>query len=568
MKKLIFTFTFLLGLIFVTPARAEEAIVDFSTDIQINQNASISITEDIVYDFGGLKKHGIYRYLPVSYKARGGNFNLRLSGIGVTDENGVPYKFTVSQKDGNKVIKIGDADTLVTGLKTYRVKYTINRAMNFFKDSDELYWNVTGNGWQVPIKQTKAIVNFPADAEANGISTECFAGVIGSAEKCFSSRQLNSGQDRVNGYVFINDFLEPGEGMTIAVSLPKRIVSQPGFFSGLWLIVQDNLILVLPLLIFITMFYLWHKKGRDPEGKGTIIAEYDAPDGLMPIEVGTIIDESAQNKDVSAEIIQLAITGYLKINFEEKTGLLSKNDYELEKIKDSAGLANEFDKILFDSLFKNGASFVKLSDLKDEYYKDLQKIKTEAYKAVAKKKYFLKNPSTVRTAYLILGIIVCFLGSAAFKIFGFLPAISLFVSGVIVAIFSRLMPAKTLAGAYAKEKILGLKLYLSVAEKDRINFHNAPEKKPEIFEKLLPYAMVLGVEKAWAKQFEGIYNGNPGWYNGPSGAMFNPVFFAASLHNFSDQASSVMSSAPSGGSGVSGGGFSGGGFGGGGGGSW
>ena len=133
------------------------------------------------------------------------------------------------------------------------------------------------------------------------------------------------------------------------------------------------------------------------------------------------------------------------------------------------------------------------------------------------------------------------------------------------------MPKKTRQGVLAKEHILGLKQYLTVAEKDRIKFHNAPEKNPEHFEKLLPYAMVLGVERDWAKQFEGIYNKQPDCYNDSSGVPFSALVLSNSLDSFQTKANSALASRPSsassGGSGFSGG-VSGGGFGGGGGGSW
>lgn len=133
------------------------------------------------------------------------------------------------------------------------------------------------------------------------------------------------------------------------------------------------------------------------------------------------------------------------------------------------------------------------------------------------------------------------------------------------------MPAVTKKGAELKENILGFKDFLSVTETDRLKFHNAPEKTPESFEKFLPYAMVLGVEKEWSKQFEGIYNQQPNWYEDSSGRMFNAMILSSIVSDFSSSATAAMSSQPSsaagGGSGFSGGG-GGGGFGGGGGGSW
>ncbi len=144
-----------------------------------------------------------------------------------------------------------------------------------------------------------------------------------------------------------------------------------------------------------------------------------------------------------------------------------------------------------------------------------------------------------------------------------------YISTVIIwAIFAILMPRMTEKGVLTKEYIKGFKLYLSVAEKDRINFHNAPAKNPAQFEKFLPFAMALGVEKAWAKCFEGITLSTPTWYNDPTMTGFSAVSFASSMSSFSTASSAGLSSSPGSSSGSGGGGSSGGGGGGGGGGSW
>lgn len=139
---------------------------------------------------------------------------------------------------------------------------------------------------------------------------------------------------------------------------------------------------------------------------------------------------------------------------------------------------------------------------------------------------------------------------------------------IVYMLFWQLSPVKTEHGVAIKEHLLGLKLYLKVAEKDRLAFHNAPEKMPEVFEKLLPYAMVFGVDKAWAKEFESIYTTPPSWYEGSQTGHFSAIAFTSSLSSFSSLTSSALSSTPGGSSGSGGGGSSGGGGGGGGGGSW
>jgi len=118
-------------------------------------------------------------------------------------------------------------------------------------------------------------------------------------------------------------------------------------------------------------------------------------------------------------------------------------------------------------------------------------------------------------------------------------------------------------------KILGFREFLQLTEKDKLQLLNAPELQPEMFERFLPYAMVLGVEDKWAKKFEGIYNTIPNWYEDPTAASFNSYVLARNLTLFNGSFNQVFNiTSPRSSSGFGGGGFSGGGSGGGGGGSW
>ncbi len=571
MKKIIFLAFITIGLFMSLPVFAQEAIDDFEVTININSDASLIVTEKIEYNFNKEQKHGIYRDIPVKYKARGGNYNLRLFDITVTDSAGYPYQYEVIKKGKYRRIKVGDPNILVSGSKTYVIAYKIKRAINYFSDYDELYWNVTGNEWPVAISQSKATVILPQSVNAEEIKADCFSGLTGNSNHCVSDRYVYSGQNMVNKLVFIDDRLEAGEGLTVVVGFFKGIVAKPSFFNLAWETFRDNWVLAVPAITLLILFYLWHTRGRDPEGRGTIIAQFTAPDNLTPAEIGTIIDEKAHRRDISAEIINLAIKGYIKIKRIEEKGILKSDDYELHKLNEGDDLKNEFERELFNALFSSDKKVVKLSDLKNKFYKDLEKIKKEIYRSTVTKEYFVKNPNKVRGVYFGIGIVALVLSWFSGPVYSWFGVISLAISGLLIIIFSFFMPKKTKQGVLAKEHILGLKQYLTVAEKDRIKFHNAPEKNPDHFEKLLPYAMVLGVEQDWAKQFEGIYNKQPSWYNDSGGAPFSALVLSNSLNGFQSKANSALASRPSsassGGSGFSGG-FSGGGFGGGGGGSW
>lgn len=602
MSRKFFFILILLSFAFLVPtvSRAAEVIRDFALTAQINTDASVDFSERITYDFGMAQKHGIFRYIPVRYKARGGNFNYRVSNISVVDEKGSAYSYTTSNPGDNLEIKIGDPDRLISGTKVYVIRYSIKRAINYFSEHDELYWNVTGNGWPVAIDHATAEVILPTSSGREAVVTECFAGPFGSISKCTRQEKLGT-TDQVSVAKFEQGPMSIGSGLTFAVAFPKGLVHQPSAIENTLEAIKDNWILFMPLLALILGGFTWWKFGRDPKGRGTIIAEFEAPDKLTPAEVGAIMRFGPNNNDISAEIVYLATKGYLRIvRYERKTLMFGTPDYLLVKVKEADASLSAANKDLLDSLFgsanlyvKSSASvfpdflvgkdeaveamitsgkvvgdIVRLSDLKEKFHVHMQRVKDSVKDDMEKRGYFSAAGDRWKKYYFGIAIVMIAVPFFLANVIGGIVIFSTVTSAAIVLVFGMIMDARSAKGVEAKEKILGLKLYLSVAEKDRIAFHNAPEKSPERFEKLLPYAMVLGVEKEWAKQFEDIYKQPGSWYTDSTGAGFNSMVFASNLGSFASAAGSTMSSAPGGGSGVGGGGSSGGGGGGGGGGSW
>ncbi|RJO60067.1 DUF2207 domain-containing protein [candidate division WS5 bacterium] len=580
MRRALITFliTFLF-IPFLSFAESEEIIRNFHSDITIHSDATFQVDEKIRYDFGSNQKHGIFRYIPFRYKTKEGKTRLTpITNISVQDERGSSYKFVKSVNNDFLELKIGDADKYVTGQKTYIISYKVEGAINHLDTHDELYWNVTGSDWPVMIEKASATVTLPDAVKREDFSISCYVGFLGSNEECESGYPALLREESANENSAVPELktsadfkskrpLSIGEGITIAAGFPKGIVVQKDYIyevpflstllGKVWL--AGNILV--PLIFLIGIVIWWMKKGRDPRGRGTIIVQYDAPDGVDPIAVGTLMDQKVDKKDISAGIIDLAVKGYLKIKRLDGKGIFKTKDYELTKIKGTGGLSDYETKIM-DALFKDD-EVVKLKDLSTSFAQDIKEAQKMVYKALVDKGYFSKNPQTIRTIYLVVGFLLLVGGIAGVM---FVPGV--IAIGAIIIFFSFFMPARTLKGVYAREHILGLKEYLSIAEKDRIKFHNAPEKNPETFEKFLPYAMALGVEKEWAKQFEGIFRENPTWYSDPSMRTFSAIAFTDSIGSFSSAAGAVSVPASSGGSGVGGGGFSGGGMGGGGGGSW
>jgi uncharacterized membrane protein YgcG len=595
MKKILFILLIYLAVLFwpqgiLAQARPHEHIEDMQVDIYIQPDANIDIKETIVYDFGSERKHGIYRDIPLSYTDFWLNYDMKLKDVSVTDETGRVYRFRVSNASGGKQIKIGDANKTILGVHTYVIDYTVTRAMTFEEDYDELYWNAIGNKWLVAIHNSRVNLYYPEFLDKSEFSIDCYYGAQGSQDYCLQEQNILI-NDRIVGTSFTVGQLTAGTGATILTKLPKGLVTEPTTAEKIVAAILQNLILLLPIVAFVAMFIYWRRKGRDPEGRGVIIAQYEPPEDMMPAEAGTIVDEGVNHRDIAAEIIYLAIQGYIKITRIKKGKLFSKDDYFLEKLRDEKDLPREYQKELIANLFSKPAKQKKLdklegielhpdaqvrvfmSDFKNKAYKWMVKVEDDMYKSTVDRGYFPKSPKKVKAMYGILLMVAIFgffgLGKVGVLSSGprtlmFLAMI--FISLVIVAMFGMQMSRRTQKGVYAKEYILGLKEYIEVAEKARIDFHNAPEKDPQLFEKLLPYAMALGIEKKWAKQFESIYTQEPSWYhNANAGVYFSATAFGDSLHGFQTNSGSSLSSRPS--SGGSGG-FSGGGGGGGGGGSW
>ena len=561
---------------FALPVTAQESIRSYDVKIVLTERATLEVVETIKYDFGNESHHGIFRDIPTRYTINNATYKLRITDITVTDEGGRPQTFKIERAGANTRIKIGDPNVYVTGLQAYKIYYTVDRAVEYFKDFDQLYWNVIGHNWSVPINNVTSRIIVPGGSTPEQLRAECFMGPLGSTITCphyswGKVKETVAELDSTQGY------MEPGSGITIRIRFPKGILYEPSIAEKIVNFARDNAILLLPVMVLIGMLFLWRRHGKDPAGKGTVISQYEAPDNLTPLEVGTLIDQSAQGRDISADIINLAVKGYLKISEVEGSNIFGKKDYLLTKLKHVDTALSPAEQKLLNGLFvratldANGNSLgsVKLSELKKHFYKTFQEIANDTYTSLTKKGYFTAHPNKVRAGYLIAGCLIAVAGIWGSKMFPSAVWVGSFIaSGVVVIVIGLFMPKRTHQGVLAREHILGLKEYLRVAEKDRLKFHNAPEKKPEVFEKLLPYAMVLGVEKEWAGQFRDIYTAEPRWYHSGSGSGFNSVVFASSLHNFSAQANRSLAVSPSSGRGGSGGGFSGGGFGGGGGGSW
>jgi uncharacterized membrane protein len=559
---------------FVSAAAARELHIEkFDSEIVVSPNGSIDVTETIQAQFIGSWK-GLYREVPVEYVTpQGLNYTLFLNVKRVTDGSGSPLKFESSRERHYRKLKIY-VPQAQDSHRTIIIEYSVSDALRFFEDHDELYWNVTGDEWDVPIQSASARVVLPENT--TGIRVNVFTGAYGSRAKEADSEVVGNGVE-----VRTRQSLGYHEGLTIAVAFDKGFVHEPTAVDKASLFLRSNWPLGLPFIVFAIMFYLWWTRGRDPRLR-PIAAQYEPPDQLTPGEAGTLIDDSADMRDITSTIVDLAVRGYLVIEEHQKDrmlGLFHEKDYNFILKKDRSEWAKlkPHEQVMLSGIFSSGTvgETISMSSLENRFYTNLPGIKNCIFASLVTHGYYRQRPDSVRATYISIGVVIGVLsiwgGTAIASSMGMAP-LTFFAAGILSAVvicaFGWFMPAHTEQGARAMEGVLGFEDFLNHVESDRFN---RMIKTPQMFEKFLPFAMALGVEKNWSKAFQGIMTQPPDWYRGSYGPNFYPMMFTSDLSSMSSRASSVMASAPrsSGGSGFGGGGgggSSGGGFGGGGGG--
>lgn len=540
-----------------TPALAATNYDVFSSVVDIEPDATLEVVETITGSFDE-PRHGIFRNIPYQYRTAAGTNQT----IGITVEAvglfGRAEPYEISRSGGYETIKIGRASETFSGPFEYTIRYRVDRAILYHADTDELYWNVSGSNWEGAFSTVNATVRVSGVA-AEALDVSCYTGEAGSTAMNCDARVADG-----NVSVVADDFL------TVSVSFPKGIVSEPTQLDRAKQLVADNVgifSLLVPIAAFAFLLSRWRKNGKDAKGRGTIIAEYEPPDSLRPTEVGTLVDATVHDRDVSAAIVDLAVRGYLQI-IEDETKVLfvTSKSYRLKRLKPDDATLKPFEVALMLGLFGSDEE-VKLTDRRSSMVVAKKKIEKAVYEEMATLGYYAKNPTTVRTTYFGFAILAGFVtyiggGIVANQVSGgVFVYVAGFATAAMIAVFGLMMPKKTEAGAVACEKALGFKLYLETAEKYRIQW----QEREKIFEKFLPYAMVFGVADKWSKALADVAREQPSWYVG-NYAAFSAIDFSHRVNAFSSAAAAVAAPKSSGGSGGSG--SSGGGFGGGGGGSW
>lgn len=629
MRRLIVALAVLLAL--AAPSWAREAIEDFFSDLTVQTDGSVEVVETFDVNVEGINiRRGIYRDIPVSMLGPDGNkIRLSLEVTGVT-RKGKPEQFRVERIGDFQRIWIGNPDVMLQhGLHKYTISYRMPRMIRPIEGGDEIYWNATGNYWELPILKSRARVTLPAGANIQNVAA--YGGPVGT-----NKYSVRTQRDAANVATFALDrALAPGEGVTYAVSFQKGVVSYPEGLDAVRQSISDQRDVWLPglgvLALLIYNFGAWLAVGRDPP-KGTIIPLFHPPKDFSPALTHYVQNWGfARNgwTAMTAAIFSLGMRGLVKIqNANQKltvTGTGRRPDGKLPP----------GEQVLYNYFSARGpvtldkANGVDLDQKRTEFTNAIQSenrgvwFRHNTVFAVAS--FILTglaivlmlaldvlDPEVVVLAFVLsvfAGVFSSFvlnifkaanwISIAVFVIGGGLiavnfgttvlelatdlsintAAVATFSMVLISIVFAVLMRAPTVQGRKVMDEIEGFKLYLETAEKNRLNIQGEPPLTVERFERILPYAIALGVEKPWTEHFDAAMARNAV----PGATGYSPTWYVGNRHDFSSgslaravtattsgMAAAMVSAQPvqSSSSGSGGGGFSGGGGGGGGGGGW
>ncbi len=617
---------------FCQDSNREEKILYYASQIDVDTSGLVQVTETIrVRSLAQNIKHGIYRSIPTIYQGRFlETVKIHLNVISVM-RDGASEPFSVLREQNGIRILIGDENReLPAGDYTYTITYTVDHQIGFFDDYDELYWNVTGSGWDFKIDSVYAIVNLPVGGSILTEKLSAYSGASGETEcKCkvtpLSERSVS---------FYTTEPLYAYEGFTVAAPFKKGLLTPPSQDEIMDRLIADNYPSVIALggLCVVLIYYMiaWLLVGKDPKGR-SIIPRFEPPRDLAPYELRYVRNMKFDNQVMVASLVWMAQNGHLTI---QETG---KDSYTLERKKDAGHPPRDVEKTMLASMFSGGKSITlnktynpaftqAVSNLRDHLKKNFQNsafrlnrpwivigilmsvatvvisaIQHPADASIPGLFLFVWTSGWTFACYaLVRNVIQAFrrgktaqgIGGLFFtipflagEVFGlvflagllnFFTFASIILMALVNIVFFNLLKAPTLHGRQLLDEIEGFAQFLRAAEIPRMqSLSRTPEMDLRLFQQYLPFALALDLETEWARHFENQLSA-PGpqgehthihWYRGMS-PTHTLGSFSSSLNSSLSSTISSSSTPPSSSSGSSGGGSSGGGGGGGGGGGW
>ncbi|WP_349899408.1 DUF2207 domain-containing protein [Parafrigoribacterium soli] len=579
------------------------SFTSYSADYYLGRDAAAHATlrtvETFVAKFPSFDQNrGMIRAIPNDYDG----VPLHTAVTSVTDESGAPVHFEATVNGGFTELALG-TDDYVHGSQTYVITYTQQNVVRAFTDTndDEFYWDTNGTGFDQPFGSVTARVHVdPAIAPALTGHNACYRGAQGSTTTCDIVGPVDDTAAASGGKLVTasTKTLAPRENLTVAIGFTAGTFAQvpaeqpaPGestpFVNPVvpwWSHVLGIALLVLAVAggIFSVVQRLFLGP-RAAKGRGIIIAQYSPPQGLNLLEAGSLVGRTRTS--LAAQLVSFAVRGIIRILDYPVTG--EGGQYTLQYLGGEG--ADPMEQRLLETLFeadlREGAvREVGVTD--DGLAVRLKARVAEADDSVVARGLKVKPPIApgILTAFALFFVVFIAIGSTVLT--AFTAAVSGWVIAAIPVAFLALFLAFALSarpavvtesGAEQRDYLLGIREYLKLAEADRLQMLQSPEgaervdigdtaQVVKLYEKLLPFAVLWGIEREWAKELAVHYDEvstAPDWY--VSRGAFDALVFSQLLGSMSSSVHSMATPTPqpSSWSGSGGGSFSGGSFGGG-----
>ncbi len=601
------------------PELSDDLVTHLVMAIDLDRDGVAHVTMDVTMDFGNTPGHGprltwmtsepfdddhdrVYRVHDVEASSADAPAGVHVT----TSEDGGPYAM--------EEIRIGDPDQEVRGVHEYHVTFDVDgwvnpagypwpdlaaRASGHVPDAtgDELYLDAISD-WRLPVQDVTVTVTGPADPTR----VACYA-------RSMSSLSCDGATSSGDVATFTQSRIEPLEPLTVAVQYPR------GTFVGAEPLLEEHWSLGRAFALTpataggslavlaaggLVMYRRLRRDGFDEQyvgltpgvvpapgqavGVGSrrrapVAVQFTPPADFHAGQLGTLVDEVADPRDVTATIVDLAVRGHLRIERVDDGA-----DWRLTRLAGPADELLQYERLLRDDLFGT-AETVLMSDLRTTFASSMAEVQAALYADVTQRGWFRRNPASVRKAWAAVGVLILLLGIGGTLLLAMrtgwgLVGLATVAVGIAWLAATKAAPARTASGSAVLAQAEGFRQYLATAEAGQLRF----EEGEDLFSRYLPYAIAFGLTERWARIFEqlaaqGRTMPEPDWYVGSPGVPFWAMapMLGHDLGRFESVTSSALTApAPSaGGAGVSGGsafgsggGFGGGGVSGGGGGSW
>lgn len=547
----------------LTIGHAQGFIVDnYTVDIYISDQGYFDVVEKYDLTFTQ-SKHGIYRTIQTKYDLLTSEGKKEKRKIEIDNIEVVGHKSEISGKlsqrlEGNLNIKIGDANKYVFGRQQYEIRYRVTNAFLYEERDTRFYWNLKPTQWYAPFNAIDFRIHLPENAAVDAANIFVYSGNAGNTLP--SSDFITN----YSGNIFSGTSKEGmissyGQAVTVLINFTPGSIVEVKPFWPFWSRYGYTLIIAL----LVSGFYmLWRKYGKDTRVSTT--TSYYPPVGMDPAMAGFLINDMDDTSDLISLIPYWGTNGYIRMEEIDKKGWFAKDDVKIIKLKDIPGDAPNYERKIFNGLFSGGQQEVLVSSLKNKFHTTMSSAKTQLRKAA--QVYYLKRSRKVRTIlWLVLFPLMFILIALSLYIWGFLGAILMFVTFVVLYILNISMIKKNPKGDEVLSELKGFKNFIKTAEENKLKM--LLKESPVYFESTMGYALAFGAFSVWAKKFAALNVPPPQWYSSHTHGHFNMNQFSKSFSSSIAATQSTMVSSPSS-SGSGGGGSSGGGFGGGGGGSW